>query len=412
MKISSYLLSASLVGNFVLAALAFHQSNTSTAPSRGSASPNDVLANAHAGRDDSTNSLGKSPAQRLLWTQLYSDDPVEFVRRLRAAGFPRELVRLLANNLIDRKQETKRTAILGRREDTPYWRPVSYGSDDPEKERQLMQLYAEESKLTRKLFPERDTFDDDPEYASHVRKSFGNFSTEKLQRLMTISDDYMELREDIYTQRQSRGELSAAEREKLAMLVIEEQRDIQQALSPEEYAEYELRNSSTANRLRRDLQLFQPTEAEYKTLFAILHPVDQQFTPYASDEATRSRYRETMKALAPQIEAALGSERYADYVQATENGSDKLNRLMARLNLPLSTAGKVTAIRQEITERAKAVRGDQSLEPAARAAQLSTLAEEAKTKLSSTLGGARGYEAYEDVKGDWIRALKSANVAK
>jgi hypothetical protein len=38
--------------------------------------------------------------------------------------------------------------------------------------------------------------------------------------------------------------------------------------------------------------------------------------------------------------------------------------------------------------------------------QLVALATEAKTKLTDTLGGARGYQAYDDLKGDWIRALQ------
>ena len=48
-------------------------------------------------------------------------------------------------------------------------------------------------------------------------------------------------------------------------------------LTPEEYATYLLRSSSTADNLRSSLQLFQPTEDEFRRIFALQYAFDQQF---------------------------------------------------------------------------------------------------------------------------------------
>jgi len=45
--------------------------------------------------------------------------------------------------------------------------------------------------------------------------------------------------------------------------------DIAKILTPEEFAAYELRASSTANALRFQLETFKANEEEYKALFAI-----------------------------------------------------------------------------------------------------------------------------------------------
>ena len=347
-----------------------------------------------------------------LWSRLYTEDPAKLAGNLRAAGFPPIEVRAIFDSLFFQKFDAARAKILGRREDVPYWKEVSFMSDNPEQRAKLMELNDEESKTLRKLFARSEEILNDPEYAAYARRRFGDFPLQKLQSISKIEDDYSELAQEIYHQLSTgrARELTATDREKLALLETEKRRDLQQALTPEEFNNYELHNSPTASRLRSQLQIFRPTETEYRAIFALQQSVDEQFSTGVTDER-RTAYSAAMDQLKPQIQTLLGLERYADYVQATENGSDKLNRLMARLDLPLSTAGKITEVRQDITQRADTIRNDQSLAATERDTQLAALAQEARTKLTTTLGGERGYQAYDDMKGDWVRALQTKTAA-
>lgn len=418
MKVSSLILVASLAANTALLAAYALVSRPSITADRPLVVSAETKAISVKGTIGSTANGAQATAQpraaQNLWSRLYTDDLDQLAACLRAAGFPPKAVRAVILDSCFQKYEAARSSIMGRREDVPYWKVAPYLPEDPKQQAKLADLATEEFRLYRRYANSPEALLDDEETAMRFRRRFGDLSIDKLQLLSKIEVDYSEMQEQLYRQRQaSRAEarspaeeFGAADREKLALLEAEQQRDIQQALTPEEFEQYQLHNSRTAAHLRSQLELFRPTEAEYKTLFALQRTIDEQFRIRWGDETTAKAYAAAFDQLKPQIQAALGPERYAEYVEAMEHGSDKLNRLMARLDLPLSTAGKITTVRQDIIQRAATIRADPQLAPAERDAQLSALAQEARTKLTTTLGGARGYQAYDDMKGDWIRALQ------
>jgi len=65
----------------------------------------------------------------------------------------------------------------------------------------------------------------------------------------------------------------------------------------------------------------------------------------------------------------------------------------------------VLSVQQDIQQRAAALRSGSKVSADARAAQLAALAQEANTKLESTLG-ARGLEAYKNYGGGWMQILQ------
>lgn len=158
--------------------------------------------------------------------------------------------------------------------------------------------------------------------------------------------------------------------------------------------------------MRRELALFKPSEAEYRALFPILDTVEQQFPSNlgTSAEMTAAR-RDAEEKLQGQITAVLGAARYEEFKQSTDPANSQLNRLVARLDLPLSAAVDAAAIRTDVQQRATEIRQNQQLDSAARNAQLAKLAEEASGKLSHALGGARGLDAYKEYGGQWLTNL-------
>ncbi|MGC4074096.1 MAG: hypothetical protein QM760_16610 [Nibricoccus sp.] len=420
MKPSAIFLSLTLLANLILAAVvilkpaAFSSasgSDSTRAASSDARSTTTSLKQTAASESFTAQGRSLPASSQNIWSQLYSEDLDRFVSHLRSAGFSFREIRAIISPLAQKRFETMRAEIVGKQEDRPYWRtPDFYFSmpEDPAQRAKLTELMQEESKVYMKHFSRPEAIAEDEEMQQSARRQFGNLPVEKLQQLSKIQFDYQELQSELYmnAQKRPRSELNADERNQLKLLEAELQRDLQQTLTPEEYTEYLYRSSPTANSLRSKLDLFRPTEAEYKALFTLLRPVDEQFSTTEADTKTLESREAALKKLDPQIQAALGPERYADYKQISESGSDQVTRLMARLDLPLSTVGKINVVRDDINKRAKAVRTDKQLTPAERDIQLAALAQEAQTKLTTTLGGTRGYEAYSDVKGDWLRVLQ------
>lgn len=408
MKRSTIILIGSLALNGVLLlGFAVVRHNQSTHPSNAVVAEPTQSPSSASSQTDSELERTRG-ATKPLWSLLETKKLDELSANLHAAGFPPsvvvEIIRsLLLSQYLERKQQ-----LLGNTAEQPYWRSRNRPggeTDDPKLKAELAAIEREFQKTYLKYAFSGDDLED-AEQLAKAKFSYGNLPAWKLQRLAGIRSDYMEMMMELYSAVKPNQEPSADAMQKIALLEKEQRADIVKTLTPEELAEYDLHASSTARFLRSQLANFQPTEAEYRALFSLAGSGDD-----ASDGPSAFAKLNQLKT---QAETVLTAERYQDFLQAMSFGSDKLSKLITRLELPLSTVGKVNSIRDDINQRATTIRADSSLDAETQSAQLGALAEEAKTKLLSTLGGTRGYEAYEDMKGDWIRVLqpKTTTTAK
>lgn len=420
MKAIRLLLSLSVVVNlalFVVLAL----TPTRERPASKPALP--VVVAAPAGISSNTNGAGgqtsvaTAPASDRrstdIWSRLDTEDTDQLVTRLKESGFTYREIRAIVLAIGQRKFEAARASLRGRQEDTPYWRPSSLLSENPDQRAKEMELMNQENAFYRKHFAGPDTLAENEDAADYARKRYGDLPVEKLQRLARVQSDYDELQQKIYAGMQSRKNPRPTddERKQLALLQKELQHDIRQSLTPEEFQEYQMRSSPTANRLRSQLELLRPTEAEYKALFSLQLAVDEQYDSWNADEQTRRAQADAIKNLGPQIQAVLGPERYADYQQLMKSSGDKVTRLMSRLGLPLATVGKIDSIRQDAGKSANTIREDLSLTSAERKARLSALVQDTEARLTATLGGPRGFEAFVDLNEKWRRDLRAISSA-
>jgi hypothetical protein len=417
---SSRILVASLAINLALAAtLIFtHPSTASTdhpAPSP-AARIEQSITSANSDRSSTPSSV-PTPAKRgqttPLWSQLQTgDDLDQLAARLAEAGFTKREIHTVINDLAGRKFEAERAALRSQQPERPYWKPNYTHSStiSPELRARQNEISQRQSAFIAKYARESERIAEDETIAENFRLRYGDLPLEKLTRLADIQSDYQELEMKLHYEQSSRAnqQPTPADREKQRLLETEKENDIRQLLAPEEYAEYSLRESRTAMELRSRLNLLRLTEAEYKALFTLQRPIDEQFfaATAAGDEAQGKARYEALQKLSPQIEAALGPDRYADYQQLMKGGDDQVTRLMSRLELPLATAGKITVLRDTASEQAAAIRSDSALTPAEREIRLATLARETETKLGTLLRTPRGVEAYSELKGDWLRALQ------
>jgi hypothetical protein len=313
------------------------------------------------------------------------------------------MIRSIVAAQVNEQFSARRKELLGQRDEQPFWKSQRNGFLDPKAMAALRELGKEQTALMKSLLG-ADALGGD-EALAWQRRQFGNLAPEKLTQLQSINSDYSELQQEIYAK--ANGVMLPEDREKLAFLEKEKLADIMKTLTPQEYEDFQLRSSPTANRLREQLASFNVSEAEFRAIFKIQSEFDNQYdfrNGPPSPELMRGR-SDAQKQVQAQILAALGPERAADYKQATDPNYQQVSRLVTRLELPPATTQQVVTLQQDIQNRARAIQTNRDLPAADRNAQLAALQQEATTKLSTTLTP-RGLEAYKQNGGYWLENLK------
>lgn len=412
MKISPFLLTVSLVGNLALVALVLKT------PGDVASSPESTVANPAKAKASGTAATGSggaidtSDVDPKLWEGLAAGDFAGLTAKLQAAGFPPAVVRAIVSAQVGESFAARRKALTASQGNRPFW--VNDQPNDPKIQAALRELSKEQTKLMKELLGASANDYDDPSYAAMMRRQFGDLPKDKIEMINRVRQDYSELTNDIYTAAGMGGggpiTMTNEERAKIALLQKEQREDIKQLLSPQEFEDYELRTNNTANSMRYNLSAFEPSEQEFRTIFALQRAFDEKFntqslvgaqgTP-AAQELMRQR-TEAQKQLTAEIKAQLSPERAAEYERAIDYNYQQISRVVQRLDLPKETAAQVWAVQKEIEQRSVALR---SLPPADRNDQLAALAAEANARLISSLGQ-RGLDVYKQYGGYWLQNLQ------
>jgi hypothetical protein len=326
------------------------------------------------------------------------------VARLRAAGFPGSVIRGIITAEVADLYGARRKAAVAHQQEIPFWR-ASQGSFpyDPKAGGEIARLGREQTAYLRELLGPDAAASDDWSRLIQQRK-YGTLSQDKIDKLQDILADYNDLRAQFSAE--MRGVFLPEDRAKFQLLQKEQRADLVNLFTPEELEEYDMRTSSTAGRLRSQLESFQPSEDEFRTIFRLTQAFEIQngnpeFGPVG--DVTRDRAA-AMQQLQADVAAALGPDRAAAYQQAMNPAYQQVNRLLTRFDLPATLAPQVVSVQQDIEQRANAVRQDKTLSPDDRTSQLAGLAQEAQTRLTTTLG-VQAYEAYKFSNGGWINNL-------
>ncbi|MFT3783492.1 MAG: hypothetical protein QM790_15880 [Nibricoccus sp.] len=337
------------------------------------------------------------------WSNLQSSDLKAFAERLRAAGFPPSLVRAIVAAIVDEKYSGPRKALLAKQEDVPYWQRGSFNYDA-----KLMSELRESNKKEReelKAILGADGVPNNDERLAWQKRQYGDLSADKLEQMQSILSDYGELRNEVYSK--ANGMLLPEDREKISLLEKEQRSDLASLLSPDELLNYELRSSGTANVIRSQLSIFKPSEAEFRALFLATRAAEDQYGSVATGYVGNDQAMKIRDTILAKMQDQLSADRYEELKQATDPKYSLVNRIAARLDLPVSTAVQAASIQQDVQQRAATIRRNNELSVEDRTAQLASLAQEATSKLTTTLT-ARGFDAYKQYTGNWIQNLTQA----
>ena len=336
-----------------------------------------------------------------VWPNLKTDELPTLIARLREAGFPADMIRAILSEEVNKLFSARRKALDPDAANRPFWKDRPR---DPKIDQALRQLSREQQKTVNDLLG-KDTGTDGLVASAYQNRQLDGVPAEKRDEVQQLLRDYNEKRSDAF----SSGVITPADRAKLVALDKEQHEAMSKILSPTELAEYDVRASNTANMLRYELTAFNPTEQEFRELYAVKRPFDEQYNNnnYGVGQLSQDQIRQrtdAQKQLNEQIKATLGPERAAEYERATDYNYRQASQLVARLDLPPETTNQLWEVQKDIQQRTKDIYADNSVRGEDRTQKLATLAEEAKTRISASLG-AQGFEAYKQYGGQWMQQL-------
>ena len=410
MKISTVALAVSLIANAALVAV-LAMSPAGPASLFGSwgpaasATPGGSIASA-----GNKSPPGAAADERKTWDRLRTDDLAALVTRLRAAGFPPGVVRNIIGTLVRERFDARRFEIQKANLEAPFWTSTTNPSNDPKIGPELRNLQREQTELLKQLLGGSlsDLFAGTDEDRAMLRYQIGNIPPDKLEQLYNTAMDYGEKMTAAYAATVTGGDrrvLLDSDREKIGALDQAYRADLAKFLTPDEVTDFMLHNGQAASQLRSALGPFKPTEDEFRAIYPLYQSfVDQNPTvnPTNPGPVATPAARAAVDQLFSQLTAALGPARAADLQQVANPAYNQIDRLVTRLDLPLSAAADVVAVQQDVQQRATALRSDDTLTGDARRTQLTALAQEATTKVSAALGGQRGLDAYKEYGGQWL----------
>jgi hypothetical protein len=415
MKLSVLLVTGSLVANAALIGVYFSRTSpNSGAPSAQGATLSSANAPAAAGSTAgdkksspraATDSVAIKP-----WGDLNTSDFKELAARLKAAGFPPAVVRAILYAQISDSFKARREQLMPPVEDKPFWKTDGSGwgwsGYDAKTMAAMRQLNREQTQLMRDVLG-ADYNAGNIEVSDYERRRYGDLPKDKIDHLRRLDEDYNELRNEV--QMNARGMMLPEDREKLAMLEKEKRADLAQLLTPQEMEDYLMRTSQTTMRLRTPLTAFKATEEEFRTIYRIQAAFDDKYSYQnvgfnSSPDFARER-GEAQKQVSEQMKAALGEQRYADYMRASDREYQQLTRIAQRTNLADGVALQAYEVRNNASKESNRIYADAQLTAEQKRAALQTLAQNTRAQINSTLG-AEAAATYFQVADRWLTRME------
>lgn len=355
-------------------------------------SPANHAAQAH------TSAAAGSKIDASIWPTLETADLRVLNERLRTNGFPPDIARAIVRAQVDELFAARRRALDPDADARPFWKNATR---DPRVVAAERDLRREQMQMLRDLLG-TDPEEENPYTRAREKQQFGHLPAEKIAELREIVRAANERRSELFN---TSGMLASSDREKVAAIEREQREAIRAVLTPEEFLEYELRASSTANSLRFELSAFDPTEEEFRKIFPLRQAFEEKYNPMAFSPGTSQeemrRRSEAEREVREQIKAALGPERGAAYERTSDFNYRRTSQLVARLELPAETTDQLFAVQKEFEQRRLAtLRGLRSREEMTQ--HMTALQAEALEKITPILRTSHAIEAYKQYGGSWL----------
>jgi hypothetical protein len=349
------------------------------------------------------------------WGTVESDDYREYIENLRAIGCPEETIRDIIIADVNKLYAGRIAALYPSARDYKFWQTDDRSNRTEQRDRERKRREVEEEK--RALIKELLGIDYESEMARWSGRPdedawrTGFLSAEKQQAVQALQEKFREMERAAFNEmRENRGSPEA--RAKMAALRAQREAEMAQLLGPQDYQEYQLRNSWTARNMRDSLGSFSPSEDEFRKIFEARKTFDDQFgfTREGGDEAAREQRQLAQQHLDESLRATLGEERYRQYQMAQDDRYREIYDFTVRANLPKETAQAIYDVRQTAEQQRQQLLANQNLPQDQRTATLTQMSDAIKETLKATMTP-QAYEQYlRSDDGRWVNRFSSTEM--
>lgn len=347
------------------------------------------------------------------WGSVESDDYREYIENLRAIGCPEETIRDIIIADVNKLYAGRLLALYPSPSDFKFWQTEDRTNRTDRRDRDRKRREIEEEK--RQLIKELLGVDLESEMARWEGRPDGDawrlgfLSPEKQQAVHALQQKFEEMQRALFNEmREGGGPPSPETRAKMTAMRAQREAELAALLSPQEFQEYQLRNSNTARNMRDSLASFSPSEDEFKKIFDARKAFDDQygFARGGGDDAAREQRRIAQQQLDDQLRAVLGEDRYAQYHMAQDDRYREIYDFTQRSNLPIETAKAIYDIQNTAEQQRRDVLNNQNIPQDQRAATLAQMRDEIKTTLQATMTP-EAYAQYLRGDGSWVNRFSS-----
>ncbi|MCI0748742.1 MAG: hypothetical protein L0Y58_25320 [Verrucomicrobia subdivision 3 bacterium] len=365
---------------------------------------------------NATNLLAALANRPVNWAALESSNYVTYINNLRNFGCPEETVRDIIVTDIAKSYGRRRAQIRAQSGAYQFWKTSDTGeigdTSDPKVQAQLNELDREQTALIQELLgidyrAELAKYSADQDYEE---RAYGFLSQEKREQVIDLQAKYDDLERQIYDR--SKGFLLEADQEALRRLQGQRDAQLAQLMSPEEYQEYQLRNSPTAVNLRAQLHGFNPNELEFRRIFQLQKAYDDQISNLnladpAQAEAHAAAQADAQQALDQELAKVLGPDRFKEYQRAQDADYKALLQFSQRFETSPALAARVYDMKVAAERQKLRLETDPALRPEQRAQALAAIAEETERSVAQLMGGQNSqlWVAYQSIGNQWIQNL-------
>jgi len=347
------------------------------------------------------------------WREVEAEDYREYIAKLRGIGCPEPTIRDIIIADIDKLYEPRMVALRDQPNYQPdkYWISDGYGygrKRDPEKAAQLKALTEERAALIKELLgvEERELRQAYSSYDDNSQTQLAFLSSEQRDKVKELDRKFSDERNKIYAE--AGGYIDMETQKELATVRKKMLEEMKGFMTPEQIFEYDIRTSDLARNMKYQMRGFEPTEAEYRAVFAA-RQVEEDLRVYGEDRAKMTpeqlkENQEAQKLAQDNLKAALGDERYTEMQMAREYGYQQLVSAAPFLGFDKSAAQRVMSVKTDSEKAANDVRRNQSLTPEQRTKALQDIRMAAEAAVTKEIGE-KGYKYYRQQGGYWFNNI-------
>lgn len=340
-----------------------------------------------------------APVKTIGWAQLETDEYREYLDRLRAAGCPKDKVRLIVIADADEWLLQQRVAHAVAH-DFSWWKAEPPNTLAEPFRDTYEQLRSRRAELVRQWLGPGAAEEETP--ASEVPivvnlsgSVLGALPREKYNAVQEICARSVDRQQGYFSTRQNEGVF--LNQGDLATMREQTRSDLAQILTPEELEEFLLRYSHNANRLRTELSGMEPSPEEFRAVFRAVDALEHRLQlEYGALDSLSARQRaEFERQREEAIKTVLPPERYQRYLVGRYPLFRQAQLAVRRAGLPDSVILPFYEVLSRHESRRSEVLNNTALNATQRQAGLQQLEREKENALQSALGP-EGYRQYRE----------------